>query len=58
MGHEKVLVYSRNACIKINCIFFIKVHKRKYDESVNTVNANKSVLATGGADGIVKLFRI
>ena len=34
----------------------MQAHKRKYDEAVHAVVANKSYVATGGADGIVKLF--
>ncbi|KAL4449253.1 hypothetical protein ABPG74_015635 [Tetrahymena malaccensis] len=43
---------------KYQCIHDIPVHKRKYDESAHTVmyHQKQPLIATGGADGLVKIF--
>lgn len=39
------------------CLHEIPVHKRKYDESIHTVSSNSRYVATGGADGLIKIFK-
>ncbi|CAD8149230.1 unnamed protein product [Paramecium pentaurelia] len=41
---------------KFQCLHEIPAHKQKYDESIYTIASNNQFVATGGADGIVKIF--
>jgi len=43
---------------KFKCIHEIPAHKKKFDEGIHTVMHHKTMpyLATGGADGHVKIF--
>ncbi|CAD8095570.1 unnamed protein product [Paramecium sonneborni] len=41
---------------KFQCLHEIPAHKQKYDEGIQTIASNNQYVATGGADGIVKIF--
>lgn len=39
------------------CLHELTVHKKKYDESIHTLGVNSHFVATGGADGLIKIFK-
>ena len=39
-----------------NCLYEVSAHRRKYDEAVHVVKTHKNLLASGGADSVIKIF--